>query len=159
MKNIVAKYIEKRINEIPKDLKAELVDELGELVKFESVGNLLKDIDPRGSVLFNYGLPRHCPGFIDFNNKGLHVLDDYIVIGSNNYGDKIIVNLKTGSIESINHDFGNRLEYINASIADFMEMVYRYNNIGEIKNYANNNDPTSIEPDRHWYSIINIKQN
>ena len=154
MINTVDQYIDKVINKIPDEMKLELIPEVSEIVRFNNINSYKHKLDEISVKIFNYGLPKSCPGFINFKDMNAQTLDGYYSIGFNAYGDKVVVKLDDGKILSINHDDHNRTEYINNCINSFIQMIYFYDDTDEIMAFANKYDPDSIVLGRHWSNFI-----
>lgn len=154
MINIVAQYIEKVTNKIPDELKSELLTEVSEIVRFNKITTYKNKLDEISVMILEYGLPKSCPGFINFTDRIEQTSNIYYSIGFNTYGDKVVINLEDGNIMSINHDDNDSAEYINNCINSFMQMIYYFDNADGIIAFANKYDPDSVMLGRHWSNFI-----
>ena len=134
MKALKETYILQQTKDIPDDL-SELIDEVSDFHTYDDVKKWNVNWDSENNeFLKEIGLPVSAPTMIDFISPAQDE-GEYIHIGHNNYGDKIIILKNNGNVVFINHDLNDRIEYMNKdvislfkSICTFVDMMKGSNN-------------------------------
>jgi hypothetical protein len=118
--------------------------------------------DDHKAFLAESGFPADAAPFLNFDcgDHLLTVLDDFpdsFMIGSNNYGDPICVDLAdSGTVVYYNHDNHMKRVFINSSLPLFAESLCAFSQLMRTKdadtfiNHLKSLDPAATEPDTFW---------
>ncbi|GEM_PF-5722455 len=146
-------YIATLSRDIPDDL-ADLRDEIAEFCLYPNVGTWGIDWAEENNDFMAYiGLPASAPTMINFNDSVV-VEDEWIYIGHNNYGDKIVILKKTGEVAYINHDSSDRVQYMNKDAISMFRSIVAYTEAmkgtGSLATSIAAFDPKALEDDAWW---------
>ena len=153
-------YISKVIQELPDDLK-DLKLELSEFQKYQSIRLFnINWADENNEFMEKIGLPKSAPSMIEFREPN-DLNENFIDIGFNNYGDRIVIVKYSGVISYINHDFDDRLEYINKDAVSLFKSIYLFQTLTkEVKDFAERIeeiDPKAFDKGNWWHQeYINL---
>jgi hypothetical protein len=134
----------------------ELEDELTAFVCYSKVTEWsIQWSDENNWFLKEIGLPSSAPTMINFEDEvDLSVTDHYVEIGSNNYGDRIVVMRLSGEVCMVNHDCKDRLEYINRDVVSLFKSICAFQKSGGsplyFKSAVQEFDPKAIEGNGWW---------
>lgn len=125
MKKLKAQYIKTMTQGIPDDL-SDLKDVVAAFIIYEDPRSWgVNWSDENINFLSEVGLPESAPTMINFCRPSAQI-DNYIHIGFNNYGDCIVVEIESGNIGYINHDFNNRFEYMNRDAISLFKTIVAF---------------------------------
>ncbi len=147
-------YINAMCVSIPDDL-ADLREEVAEFVVYPDVTEWSVNWQEDNiTFLQDIGLPASATTMIEFRAPAEIDLE-HIYVGFNNYGDRIAVVKATGNVVYINHDFNDRIEYMNRdavslfrSICLFADMISGQTGFAEKIGAI---DPEAIHEDNWWH--------
>jgi len=106
------RYIASMTAGIPDDL-SDIRKEIAEFITYPDVMKWeINWSQDNGYFLQEVGLPVSAPTMIEFQSP-VDVDSENIHIGFNNYGDRIAIAKASGNVVYINHDFNDRIEYMN----------------------------------------------
>lgn len=117
-----ARFIEISTARLPAEL-CELRDELGKFQLYPAIREFgINWSNDNNDLMATTGLPSSAPTMIMFDAPQV-MNAEYVQIGSNNYGDRIIAVKSTGKIAYINHDWHNRVEYMNRDAVSLFRCI------------------------------------
>jgi hypothetical protein len=150
-------YIEAMCARIPDDLP-DLREEVAEFVTYQAAAEWAVEW-PGDNVAFlrNVGLPASAPTMLEFRAPA-ETDSEHVFIGSNNYGDRIVVLKASGNVASINHDCSDRIEYMNRdaislfkSICAFADLLSGHTGQRGFAETIAAFDPEAILENRWWH--------
>lgn len=118
--------------------------------------------DQHKAFLLGSGLPADAAPFLNFDNgdrslTALESFPDSFIIGSNNYGDAICVDVADGgTIVYYNHDNMMERVFINSTLPLFAESLCAFSNLMRTKDHVvftqhlNAIDPGALDTDAFW---------
>ncbi|UJB70629.1 SUKH-4 family immunity protein [Acaryochloris sp. 'Moss Beach'] len=124
--------------------------------------SLLGIPDEHKAFLLESGLPADAAPFLNFNNDdhSLTELEGFpssYIIGSNNYGDAICLDVADGgTVVSYNHDNMMKRVFMNSSLPLFAETLCAFSTLMRTKDEASFTtrlrliDPVALSPDSFW---------
>ncbi len=125
MNDLKSQYIATMICDIPDDL-AELKSEIAEFYTYPEAESWEVNWSPdNNSFLAEVGLPASAPTMINFNSNAINEAD-LVCIGFNNHGDRIVILKATGEVVFINHDYDDRIEYMNQDVISLFRCICAY---------------------------------
>ncbi|MCP3873590.1 MAG: hypothetical protein GY699_10610 [Desulfobacteraceae bacterium] len=154
MKDLKKKYIETMVSGIPDDL-SELKDELSIFYTYPQVQTWdVKWENENNEFLKEIGIPESAPTMLNFK-KVPEVDKGFIVIGFNNYGDRILILKESGNLVFENHDFNNRIEYLNKDVISFFKTVCAFADLMKgdqsFSEKMSDIDPDAFRNDTWWH--------
>lgn len=153
-----------RFIELLPAIPADIDLELDRFVTF-SVARVasLRIPDQHKAFLTESGLPADAAPFLNFESdidRSLTALDgfpDTAIIGSNNYGDAICLDMDDGgAVVYYNHDKMMKRVFINSSLPLFAECLCAFSSLMRTKDresftrHVNSIDPDALAPDAFW---------
>lgn len=154
MKKLKKKYIETMVSDIPKDL-SELRDELSIFYTYPQAKKWnINWNNENNEFLMKIGLPESAPTMLNFR-KDPKVDHEYVEIGFNNYGDRLLIVKESGNLVFENHDFNNRIEYLNKDAIAFFKTVCAFADLMKgdqsFPDKINDIDPDAFQDDAWWH--------
>lgn len=142
------------VREIPDDL-SDLIDQLSLFYTYPEAQTWnVKWKNENNEFLMDVGLPESAPTMLNFK-KVPEVDKDYVVIGFNNYGDRILIIKESGNLVFENHDFNNRLEFINKDAIAFFKTVCAFSDLMKgdqtFPEKMSDIDPDAFRDDTWWH--------
>ena len=108
--------------DIPDDL-ADLKEQIAEFVTYPDVKKWeVNWAEDNVDFLREVGLPCSAPTMIEFRYP-VDMNSENVHIGFNNFGDRIAVVKATGNVVYINHDFNDRIEYMNCDVISLFRSI------------------------------------
>ncbi|GAB5561336.1 MAG: hypothetical protein SynsKO_29830 [Synoicihabitans sp.] len=154
MKALKEKYVEAMTADIPPDLVS-LKEELSLFYTYPDAYDWNVQWDEKNNeFLKEIGVPESAPTMINFQAKP-KVEDLRISIGFNNYGDRLFVLKESGNLVFENHDFNNRLEYLNKDAVSFFRTVCAFTELMRgnrtFPERMKEIDPDAFQEDTWWH--------